>query len=141
MTIRRGVFVLVAVFVVACQGPVLPSGVVPDEQMSFTAGNYTDRVLELVVNGAPVAELAAASQQEFTAVKLPALPWHVEIRVPTGRRLLELTIGSGSVTRTATGSVSPGARADLSCGRIEIWSGYPLIGPVPGPGVPGDCAP
>jgi hypothetical protein len=141
MTIRRGVFALVAVFLVACRGPVLPSGVVPDDQMSFTAGNYTDRVLELVVNGAPVAELAAASQQELTAGKLPALPWRVEIRLPTGRRLLELTIGSGSVTRTATGSVSPGARADLSCGRIEIWSGYPLIGPVPGAGVPGDCAP
>ncbi len=34
-----------------------------------------------------------------------------------------------------------GARVDLSCGRIDIWSGTPMMGPAPGPGVPGDCDP
>ena len=30
---------------------------------------------------------------------------------------------------------------NLSCGRLDIWSGPPLSGPPPGPGKPGDCAP
>ena len=32
-------------------------------------------------------------------------------------------------------------RVDLSCGRLDIWSGPPLLGPPPGPGTPGDCTP
>ena len=34
-----------------------------------------------------------------------------------------------------------GGRIDLSCGRLDIWSGVPVIGPMPGPGSPGDCLP
>jgi hypothetical protein len=32
-----------------------------------------------------------------------------------------------------------GNRVDLSCGRIDVWAGPPLLGPAPGPGTPGDC--
>jgi len=34
-----------------------------------------------------------------------------------------------------------GVRVDLSCGRLDVWSGPPMIGPAPGTGSPGDCAP
>lgn len=36
---------------------------------------------------------------------------------------------------------SPAVRVDLSCGRLDMWSGPPLLGPFPGPGTPSDCNP
>ena len=60
--------------------------------------------------------------------------------------LVELTVRPGDVwqQRNPDGSTTAqgaGARVDLSCGRIDITSGVFMSGPVPGPGVPGDCDP
>jgi hypothetical protein len=57
-----------------------------------------------------------------------------------------MTVRAGDVwTRNnADGSSeakAAGARVDLSCGRIDIWSLGQMLGPAPGPGTPGDCAP
>ena len=116
-------------------------GAVPDAEMSLTANNQSDRGLELYVNGGKIADVAAKSGPTFKAQDLPPLPWAAELRLPTGRTLLTLTVTSGSVVRTANGSRSPGSRVDLSCGRIELFAIYPLLGPAPGPGRPGDCGP
>lgn len=121
------------------QGPTI--GPVPDNQMILSVSNETSRQLDLFVNDGRVAVLAAASAKDIAAGLLPSLPWNAEVRLPTGRLLLQLTINSGSFVRTANGGFSPGARVDLSCGRIDLWSGFPLMGPMPGPGVPGDCNP
>lgn len=137
-------FVCTAVVVVVLAGCIpstdRPIGPVPDGEMSITAVNQTDRPLELVVNGRPIAQVQPGSQT-FDAGRLPPLPWFAELRLVTGRSLLTLPVGSGSVTIVANGSNSPGIRADLSCGRIELWVMFPLIGPAPGPGRPGDCDP
>ncbi|HUQ43764.1 MAG TPA: hypothetical protein VM451_05040 [Candidatus Limnocylindria bacterium] len=129
---------------VACgsTGPTaLPLGAVRDADMSLTANNESDRTLELFVNGGKIADVGSKSSPMFKAQDLPPLPWAAELRLPSGRTLLSLTILSGSVVRTANGSQSPGTRIDLSCGRIELWALYPLLGPAPGPGRPGDCGP
>jgi len=118
-----------------------PLGPVPDAELSLTANNQSDRRLELFVNGGKVADVAAAAQLTIQARDLQPLPWTAELRLPTGRTLLTLTVKSGDVVRTETGSRSVGARADLSCGRIELYAVFPLGGPAPGPGRPGDCGP
>ena len=143
---QLGLIGLVAFAMASCNpsGPP-PVGPVPDADMSVTAVNGSDRSLELFVNGDKVADVAAGSERTVQAKDLPPLPWAVQLRSPTGRALLDLPVRSGSVVRftsgSASGSRSPGARADLSCGRIELWALYPLLGPAPGPGTPGDCDP
>lgn len=118
-----------------------PIGPMPDAQLTLTANNQSDRALELYVNGGKIADVGAKSEPTFKAQDLPPLPWAAELRLPTGRTLLALTVTSGSVVRTANGSQSPGIRVDLSCGRIELFAVYPLLGPVAGSGHPGDCGP
>jgi hypothetical protein len=116
-------------------------GIVPDAELTLTANNQSDRPLELYVNGGKIADVAAGAEPLFRAQDLPPLPWAAELRLKTGRTLLSLTVASGSVVRTANGSISPGTRVDLSCGRIELFANYPLLGPAPGAGHPGDCGP
>ena len=45
----------------------------------------------------------------------------------TGRTLLSLTVRSGDVIEGPNGSTGDGARVDLSCGGIDLWSGPPLL--------------
>jgi len=52
-----------------------------------------------------------------------------------------MTVRPGDVWETAGQMKGDAVRVDLSCGRLDIWSGPPLLGPAPGPGKPGDCAP
>ncbi len=56
-----------------------------------------------------------------------------------------MTVHPGDYFQTAypdgQGSTRAAARVDLSCGRIDMWAGPPLAGPVPGPGSPGDFLP
>jgi hypothetical protein len=131
----------IAMLLSACatQGPTV--GPVPDDQMILSVDNQTNRALDLFVNGSKVADLGPTSLRDIRAGQLPPLPWDAQVRLPTGRLLLELTIRSGSFVRNANGGTGPGTRVDLSCGRIDLWSGFPLMGPAPGPGVPGDCDP
>jgi hypothetical protein len=118
-----------------------PVGPVADAAMSLTASNQSNRALELYVNDIKIADVAPATGPTFKAPDLPPLPWNAELRLTTGRTLLRLAVASGSVVRTANGSQSVGSRADLSCGRIELYAVIPLGGPPPGPGKPGDCGP
>jgi hypothetical protein len=109
--------------------------------MSLTANNQSDRALELFVNGGKIADVGPTTSLTIQAKDLPSMPWAAELRLPTGRTLVDLTVTSGSVVRRETGSQGAGNRVDLSCGRIELYAVIPLGGPEPGPGRPGDCGP
>ena len=140
--LAAGAAVLLALALVGCGTNDAPAlGPVPDAEMSLTANNQSDRALELFVNGGKIADVSAKSQPTFKAQDLPPLPWTAELRLPTGRTLLTLTVTSGSVVRTANGSQGVGTRIDLSCGRIELYAVVPLGGPAQGSGRPGDCGP
>ena len=121
--------------------------VVPSQAMSLNVSNGTTLTVTLVVNRTVVATaVPGMAVDPIPASALPALPWVVEARSPSGRVLTSMTVKAGDVWRSVLpdGSVedqSDGARVDLSCGRLDIWSGTPMIGPAPGPGSPGDCAP
>ena len=104
----------------------------------LSIANGTTLTVTLVVNGAPLGTFGPGVERDpIPAADLPALPWHVEARSPSGRVLASMTVRPGDVSVTS----GDGARVDLSCGRLDIWSGPPMSGPVPGTGSPGDCAP
>ena len=130
----------------AC-GPILPATGVFPVDYTVHVDNGTTMALTIVVNGQPVALAAAKDVKAIPMAALPPLPWTVEARSASGRVVLTLIVEPGSVVdiRNADGTGShsaPGARADLSCGRLDMYPGSAgMMGPAPGPGVPGDCAP
>jgi hypothetical protein len=80
------------------------------------------------------------------AARLPAKPWTDLRTAVMGRKLIDGVVEPASVTPTTgpngeSSSVSAGGRIDLSCGRLDVNVGAPMLGPPPGPGVPGDCLP
>ena len=102
--------------------------------------------MTLVVNGAVIRTVRPQTDEIVSTSDLPPLPWSVETRTPSGRALSRLTVRAGDVWETnlpGGGRQMKGdaVRVDLSCGRLDMWSGPPLLGPPPGPGMPGDCDP
>lgn len=113
---------------------------VPDSQMSIGVVNSTSIEVELVVNGAPIRAISPHSAPiEAQADHLPPLPWRAVLTTAAGRALVTLDVKSGDVHRSAGNWAGVGRRVDLSCGRLDVYSGPPMMGPMPGPGVPGDC--
>jgi hypothetical protein len=153
--------VLVALLVGACGSPgptaAVPTpsldasgntfGVVPPDSMSLAVDNETTLTVSFVVNGTLIASLDPATCLGCTddsvvpASLLPPLPWQAAVRSPSGRVLLALTVNPGDVEYEPSSSKGDANRVDLSCGRIDLWSGPPLVGPAPGPGSSGDCRP
>ncbi len=119
----------------------------PTPSPGLSIANGTTLTVTLVVNGTMVGTFAPGVERDpIPATDLPALPWNVEARSPSGRVLTSMTVRPGDVWQTSLpngeGSArGDGARVDLSCGRLDIWSGPPMLGPAPGTGSPGDCAP
>jgi hypothetical protein len=94
-----------------------------------------------------IGVVGAKAGAAFQPGGLPALPWLVEARSSNGRLVLRLGVAVGSVMDTVEPNgghrhVAPGARVDLSCGRLDMYPGdTPMLGPPLGRGVPGDCVP
>jgi hypothetical protein len=111
--------------------------------------NGTTLVVTLFVNGKNVGTASPeVGLEPIDFAILPALPWTVEVRSPTGRVLTSMNVKAGDVAgNDANGNLATSGtmgRVDLSCGRITIWAGYSQpSGPVPPSpaGSPGDCAP
>jgi hypothetical protein len=57
---------------------------------------------------------------------VPPLPWSVETRSPSGLVLSAMTVKAGG----SAGAFGDVVRADLACGRLDIWSGPPMLGPM-----------
>ena len=129
--------------------PELPLGVqvfTPPAEMEVHVSNGTTIPVTVTEGDAFRRDIAPGQGADLTAADLPGLPWDVKVRTSSGRVLVELPVRAGAVwrRRNADGSTEAqgaGARVDLSCGRIDVWSGFPMSGPVPGPGVAGDCDP
>ena len=119
---------------------------VPPDQMELVVSNETSIDLELVVNDKAIRTLPAGQLTITAASALPPLPWTAEVRLPGGRALVMATVHTGDVWSrpNSNGGIEAhgtGARVDLSCGRIDVYSGPPMLGPGPGTGSPGDCDP
>jgi hypothetical protein len=119
-----------------------PTGVAHD----LVVSNQTTLALTLAVNGAVVRTIQRHTQDSVLVRDLPPQPWIVEARTSSGRLLSSMTVRLGDVWETSmpdgsTQMKGDAVRVDLSCGRLDMWSGPPLAGPPHGPGAAGDCAP
>ncbi len=124
----------------------------PASAMALAVQNGTTLRVSIFVNGMlvrvvdPGACLGCRGDDAIPASELPNLSWSVEARTSGGRVLSSLTVDAGDVVNGpgangGTFSLSDAVRVDLSCGRLDMWVGSPMAGPMPGPGKPGDCAP
>jgi hypothetical protein len=140
-----GAVALIALAVGGCSLLPSPRILAVPEAAVLHVVNGTTLTVTLVVDGATIREIGPTQGVDVASAQLPPLPWNAEVRTVLGRVLLRLTVNAGDVSETSTaeGGSSRGAgrRVDLSCGRIDIWSGPPMLGPAPRPGTPGDCAP
>jgi uncharacterized NAD(P)/FAD-binding protein YdhS len=109
------------------------------EAHDLVVSNQTALAITLAVNGVVVRTVRAHSDEAVIAKDLPPQPWLVEARSPAGRVLSSMTVRAGDVWETGTQMKGDAVRVDLSCGRLDMWSGPPMLGPLPGPGRPGDC--
>jgi hypothetical protein len=127
----------------AAEAPGTPIASAP-AAMAIHVGNGTPLDVSILVNGQPEGVVAAHSGGELAATGLPALPWTVEARSPSGRVLTTMAVAADAVPLAPDVHTIPMGRVDLSCGRLTVWAGdFPPSGPVPPSpaGSPGDCAP
>jgi hypothetical protein len=85
--------------------------------------NQTTLEVTLLVNGSLVRRVPAGIQIEVPPTELPPQPWNVEARSPSGRLLVQMAVRPGDVDREGDAQTGVGGRVDLSCGRLDIWSG------------------
>jgi len=113
--------------------------------LTLSVSNQTTLPVTLVVNQLEFGPYEPGSSDDpIDSRLLPDAPWHVEAKTPSGRILLSFDVDQANVWRSVDGSqtASAGARADLSCGRLDVWVVYPMAGPAPpGSFPPGDCEP
>ena len=140
-----GLAAIVASLVLGCAGPApfQPQPVVPSFEFGYSNGTKLD--IAIAINGQVVVVAAPGQGAPQVDVPMPSLPWHVEARTASGRVLGSFDLLDGQATCEPVGDAvrcSGGLlRVDLSCGRLDIWAGVRPSGPMPGPGVPGDCQP
>jgi hypothetical protein len=108
---------------------------------NLSYSNQTTLTLSMSVNGTEVETLIPGAAGEVSSSRLPNLPWKVEAKTSKGRVVATMTVKEGDVVISSGAAKGDGVRVDLSCGRLDIWSGPPMLGPMPGPGRPGDCEP
>jgi hypothetical protein len=122
--------------------------VVPADAMGISVLNDTTLTITVAVNGGVVRMVPPRTAAiSLPASALPALPWAVEARSPTGRLLVSMTVKAGDVVDAGNPvevSKGPWAGVALSCGRLGLWSWSGLPPPPPSglsSSSPGDCSP
>ena len=108
-----------------------PAG--PDLSIS----NGTTIPVTLVINGVAIETVAPGDFQDPITAPLPPRPWTIETRSPSGRVLSTLTVSPDATIDSGAGRA---VRVDLSCGRLDVWAGPPILGPTFDPGPSGDCS-
>jgi hypothetical protein len=116
----------------------------PGTPLKLSIQNGTTIEITLVVNGAVIEKVPPGDYEDPIRANLPPLPWDVETRSPSGRVLSRLAVNEGDYQTTqfpgGGGSARGDAvRVDLSCGRLDVWYGTPLLGGTFIPGPSGDC--
>jgi glucose/arabinose dehydrogenase len=147
---RLAVSLAIGVAIAACGGtPATPEASVQaargGDARSLSIDNGTAIPVTLVINGSVVETVAPGALEDPIHAVLPDQPWSIETRSPSGRVLSTLTVRAGDVVATTpdahghSSAQGDAVRVDLSCGRLDVWSGPPLLGPSFIPGPPGDC--
>lgn len=104
--------------------------------------NGTTLDVEIFVNGDYVGRARAGTAATIASTAANPLPWHVSaLTSGSGRELLAFDVEAGSVDVEGDSQQGRGSRVDLSCGRLDVYVGPPMLGPAPGLGILGDCGP
>ncbi|HEY4752702.1 MAG TPA: hypothetical protein VIH37_05405 [Candidatus Limnocylindrales bacterium] len=107
---------------------------------TLSVANGTTVPVAIAVNGPTIGTVAPGETQDWGQAALPAKPWAVLARSPSGRVLATLRISPTDFLSSTSGRV---ASADLACGRLVLWAGAPTTGGptfVPDPSRPCDGA-
>ena len=101
--------------------------------------NGTTLTVTVNINGHATQDVPPGSMVPAAMLEaVPALPWTVEVRSPSGRVLATMYLG----TQVESSTGSSRADFDLSCGRITLWTGdVEPEAPASSGGTPGDCGP
>jgi hypothetical protein len=135
---------LLAILVAACVPETLTGTA---DRPDIHVSNGTTLMVTIVVNREAAGVVGPGDSATIPGAVRPDLPWVVQALSPSGRVLTTMEVHPGQVREThwPDGRIeSSGAlgRADLSCGRLDVWVGASQpLGPAPGPGQPGDCLP
>lgn len=118
----------------------------PPERHDLNVENGTTLAVSIVVNGGQIVTVPPGRSQVIPGDTLPILPWSVDARSPSGRLLLhfDAPVGTISVTKGPNGGAEShgvGSLVDLTCGRLTVYAGSPIPGPMPLPGTLKDCSP
>jgi hypothetical protein len=139
---------VIAAAAIGCRGwfatQIVPVEMLQDEFAGLSPlAVSNDTTLEIVVfvNDVEVSRVPPDRYVDPVASMLPRPPWRVEARTMSGRVLISFEVLPGGAGRDGNGIHGAGSRVDLSCGRLDVWAGPPMVGPMPGPGQPADCDP
>lgn len=105
--------------------PATPSPTPAAAQPAISVNNGTMIPVAIAVNGTVVETVPAGAMEDPIKASLPARPWTVEARSPSGRVLATMTVSPADLISATSGRF---ARADLACGRLDIWTGAPIAG-------------
>ncbi|HEY3336798.1 MAG TPA: hypothetical protein VGK16_16335 [Candidatus Limnocylindrales bacterium] len=124
---------------VACS--MLPVGDVANAY-TIHVDNGTTLPVDIVVNGTPVAHVAPNSSVALPPSAAGPRPWEIHVVTRQSRReIVSFEVVGDDVDIDGPEQLGRGTRADLSCGRLDVYVGPPLMGPAPGPGQAGDYRP
>ena len=113
-----------------------PSSPTPPLLPMVTLANGTTIPVAVTINGALVGTVPPGTTKDPIPATLPARPWIVEARSSSGRVLATLTV-SAEDSISANSGVA--VREDLACGRLDLWSGPPLLGAMFSPDASKPC--
>ena len=93
--------------------------------------------IAIAVNGTVLVTVPAKTTLGLSEASLPARPWTVEVRSPSGRVLSTMTVSTTDQSSAYSGQL---ARVDLPCGRIDVWTGgMQPLGPAFSPDMSKSC--
>ena len=92
--------------------------------------------VDITINGVQVGTVSPGTTEDPIPATLPARPWTVEARSPSGSVLASLT---GSAQDSISNNSGVAVREDLAFGRLDLWSGPPLLGPMFSPHASKPC--
>ena len=107
--------------------------------------NSTSVPMTVLVDGKTITTVAPHESTVVSAAGLPDDDWLVEVRLPSSRTIMSFNVIRSLVSATTGpqgqgGVTGTGRRADLTCGRLDVWVAVAPLGPPPGPGVDGTCS-
>lgn len=126
--------------------PVQHRGEIVIQEPIVHVANTTTLTLSTTVNGLDAGSAAAMASTVVDVRQFGQAPWTIVARTSSGLELHTLELAANSAYYMTgdypLSAFGPFSRLDLSCGRLDLWVGYPPSGPRPLDTFPAhDCDP